>query len=150
MLHEQGVKEVEIRAALYEATALYEKRRARTSGAVGAAGRHLKAVLGKPHDVTQDALTVVLTLKVDRRIRKSISVGEKSISDLAEDLINHPEADDDYIIVTKTGQKIRPYEILVRSMVLIEADGKTVNRDKAWLELKRFYDELGRTGVFEQ
>jgi hypothetical protein len=150
MLHKQGVKELEIRGVLYQATALYEKRRARTSGALGAVGRHLKVVLDKPHDVTPDSLRVVLTVKVDRRFSKSLSIGEKRVEELAADILQHPDADDDYVIVTKTGQKISPHEIFMRSTILVEADGKTVNRAKTWRELQSFYKQLEQAGVFEQ
>ena len=150
MLHEQGVKEVELRAVLYEATALYEQRKARTTGALGAAAKHIKLITGKPHDVTQDSLSISLTVRVDGRVKKSMSVGQKTINDLAEDLLKNPAPDDDYVIVTNMGQKIRPHEILVRADALIEADGKTVSREKAWNELTIFFNGLKSSGVLEQ
>jgi hypothetical protein len=150
MLHSQGVKELELRAVLYEATALYEKRRARATGALGAIGKHFKAVLGKPHDVTPDSVRVALTIKVDRRFSKSLSLGEKNIEDLAADIVENAEAQDDYVVVTQTGQKISPHEIFIKSTVLIESDGKTVNREKAWRELSLFHTQLESAGVFEQ
>jgi hypothetical protein len=69
---------------------------------------------------------------------------------LAEDLIQNVEDDDDYTIVTGTGQKITPKEIFVKTHVLIEADGKTVGRDNAWDELITFYHSLINTGVLAQ
>jgi hypothetical protein len=33
--------------------------------------------------------------------------------------------------------------------VLIDKDGKTVNRDKAWRELSDFYEELKKSGALE-
>jgi hypothetical protein len=150
MLHSQGVRELEIRASLYQATANYEKRKARVTGGLGAVGKHLKSFLKKPNDVTPDALRVMVTLKVDRRHPKEISLGERTIETLAADVVKNAEKSDDYVIVTKTGQKISPREIFMRSTVSIEGDGKTVNRIKAWRELGAFFSQLKDNGVLEQ
>jgi hypothetical protein len=150
MLHSQGVKELEIRGTLYQVTANYEKRKARVAGGLGAIGKHIKNYLKRPHDVTPDALRVMLVLKVDRRFGKHIRVGEKTIETLAADVVKNSEKNEDYVIVTKTGQKISPKEIFMRSKVSIESDGKTVNRDKAWRELLGFFDQLKNSGALEQ
>lgn len=150
MLHKQGVRELEIRGTLYKATADYVRRKRQVTGVLGAVGKELKILLNKPHDVTPDALRVALTIKVDRRSKKHLALGEKHIEDLAANVVSHTEAQDDYVIVTGTGQKISPDEIFMKSTASIEAAGKTVDRDKTWKELQRFYDQLKSSGVFEQ
>lgn len=150
MLHSQGVKELEIRGTLYQVTANYEKRKAHVSGGLGAIGKFLKNHLKKPHDVTPDGLRVMLALKVDKRFGKHFTLGEKTIETLAADVVKNNTADEDYVILTKTGQKISPKEIFMRSKVAIDSDGKTVNRDKAWRELSRFYEQLLAAGALEQ
>ena len=92
----------------------------------------------------------MLTLRVDRRFGKSFPIGEKTIETLAADVVKSTEENEDYVIVTGTGQKISPTEIFMRSTVLIDSDGKTVNRDKAWRELSQFFDQLVNSGVLEQ
>jgi len=149
MLHSQGVKELEIRGTLYKATADYEKRKAHVAGGLGAIGKHLKAYLKKPNDVTPDGLRVMLTLKVDNRFHDS-GLGEKAIESFATDVVKNDTSDEDYVITTKTGQKISPKEIFLRSKVAIDGDGKTVSRDKAWKELINFFNQLKRNGVLEQ
>lgn len=150
ILQQQGVQEIEIRGSLYKVTADYVRRRAHISGVLGIIGKEIKRQLGKPDDVTQDSLRVALNIKLDRRQKKYLSLGEKDIELLAENLIKNVEDDDDYTIITGTGQKITPKEVFVRAHVLIDADGKTVGRDKAWSELIAFYRSLITSGILAQ
>jgi hypothetical protein len=151
LIHSQGVKELELRATLYKATAEYEKRKAHVSGALGLVGKQIKRFLKKPFDVTPDGLRVMLTLKTDKRFgSKEVALGSKHIEAMSADVINHSGKDDDYVIVTKAGQKISPKEIFMRSKVLIDAQGKTVDRDKAWKELFHFFSVLKASGAVEQ
>jgi len=150
MLHTQGVKELEIRATLYQASADYARRKAHTMSSVGAAAKHLKAILQTPDDCTPDGLRVCLTLKTDARFRKGLALGEKRIEQLAADVVENSESNDDYVIITKTGQRISPNEIFMKTTVPIEVDGKTVNRDKAWKELVSFFKSMKESGVLGQ
>ena len=150
MLHAQGVEELEIRGTLYKVTADYHKRKGHFPGALGHLGKFAKHLLGKPHDVNQDGLRVYIGLYADRRSKKHLSIGYKTLETLAADVVKHGIKDDDYVIVTKSGQRISPDEIFMKSTVLIEKEGKTVQRDKAWKELTNFYDELKNSGVLEQ
>ena len=150
MLQKQGVQEIEMRGSLYKVTADYVRRQTHFSGILGVLGKEVKRQLGKPYDVTQDFLRVAITIKVDRREKRHLSLGEKDIQLLAEDMINNAEDGDDYVIITGTGQKITPKEIFVKTSVLIEADGKTVGRDRAWDELIAFYRSLVAAGVLAQ
>ncbi|HEX4079263.1 MAG TPA: hypothetical protein VHX61_10380 [Rhizomicrobium sp.] len=150
LLKAQGVKELEIRASLYAATASYESRKAHFPSALGAAGKHVMSILKKPHDVTPDGLRVCLTLKTDARHVKDLTLGEKRIETLAADAVNSFKEGDDYVILTKTGQRISPKEIFVRTKVAVEKDGKTVRRGPIWKELTKFYDGLLSAGILEQ
>jgi hypothetical protein len=151
LLHSQGVKEFEIKATLYKATAEYEQRKTQVTGTLGLIGKHLKrAFLNKPNDVTSDGLRVMLTLKVDKRFAKAFSLGQKRIEALAADVVRNTEDHDEYVIVTKTGQKISPKEIFMSSKVLIDSEGKTVDRDKAWAECSHFFSLLKDSGAIEQ
>jgi hypothetical protein len=150
LIQSQGVKELEIRASLYKATASYRKRMNHAAGALGVIGKHLKAVLKKPDDVSPDALRVILTLKTDRRFSKDLKLGEQNIAQLAKDVLINKTEDDDYVIVTKSGQRISPEEIFMRSKVTIKSDGKTVDRDKTWKELVSFFKNMKTAGILEE
>jgi hypothetical protein len=149
LMQSQGVKQIEFRSTLFKATADYHRRHAQPQGILGALGKQFKTVLGNVYDVNNDALRVELILKTDRR-RKGITVGEKEIKTLAIDTLNNQEDDDEFVIVTKSDQRIGPKEIHMRSKVLIESNGKTVERDKAWDELIGFYNTLDKAGALEE
>ncbi len=150
MLHAQGVKEIELDAALFKATAEFTQRKADAFGALGAVGKFFKSLVDKPHDVTPDGLMVSVGLRIDRRFQKKISVGYKTIEDIAANAVKNYKAKDAYTIITKSGQRISPTEIFVKTTVQIDSQGKTVDRDKAWRELANFYGALTRSGVVEE
>jgi hypothetical protein len=104
----------------------------------------------KPNDFTRDGLQVWLSIKSDHRFAKDFKLGEKQIENVAEDMVQNMEGDDDFIIVTKTGQRIGPNEIFMKQTVSIDGDGKTVDRDKAWRELSAFHKRLHEAGLLEQ
>ena len=148
-LLKKGVKEIELNSALYSATHDYLERTGQAIGVLDKISRHLLAFLEKPQDVSDDGLQVKLTLKVDKR-SKGLALGTKRLEAIATDLINADVSDDDYVIVTNGGERIRPKDIYVKSHVEIEAVGKSVSREGAWARLKEYYQELVRTGVLEQ
>jgi hypothetical protein len=125
------------------------RRRAHVTGILGAIGKEIKSFLKAPYDVTPDGLRVTLTIKTDRR-SKHLTLGENRIEALAEDVIRSGETDDEYVIITGTGQKISPHEIFLKSTASIDAVGKTVDKSNAWKELQIFYNKLKSDGIFEQ
>lgn len=160
MLKKQGVKELEIRATLYKATADYTNRKNQVIGWTGAIGKTMKAFLGKPHDVTPDALRVAVSFKTDKRFgSKALAIGEAEIETLAADVVNTTKKssnpakgidDYDYVIKTGTGQRITLDEIFMKSTVEIESDGKTVQCEKAFKELVKFFEDLEESGALEE
>ncbi len=149
VMRSQGVKEIEVRATMFAATAAYNKRLDQAQGMLGAVAKHFKKILGKPNDVTEDSLRIFVTIKTDNRFTKNLSLGEKNIEFVAEKIINEHQDDDDFVIHTQSGQRITPTEIYVRSNVHVQRKGKSVDRDKAWIELKKFYDVLTSSGAIE-
>ena len=149
-IKKHGIKEVELKATLYQASADYAKRKTQPFSILGAVAKQFRAVIGKDNDVTNDALKAILTIRVDHRIRKSMALGEKRVEHIATELINNQEGTDDFVIVTKDEQRISPNEIFMRSTVHIDKVGKSVDRDKAWKELKSFYKRLESSGALEE
>ena len=150
MLRRLGVKEIVLRATMFQATADYQKRQLHTQGILNAAARQARIFLNKEYDVTNDSLRIELSIKTDDRLRKHLTLGEKRIQTMAIDLVQNQQIDDDYLIITQDGQKVRPNEIYVRTAVLIDVKGNSVDRDVAWSKIYAFYKELARTGVIEQ
>ena len=149
MIKKLGVKEIEIRASLYQASVDYQRRKAEPASILGAVGKHFKVIIHKDNDVTHNALKASLTLKLDRRMKGGISVGEKRLELVATEILKNIEDQDDFVIITKDGQKISPHEIFVRTKVDIERSGKSVDRDKAWKAVLSFYKTLETSGVLE-
>ena len=153
LLKKAGVKELEIRATLFKAAADYHNRKSQVIGFAGLLGKTMKAFLGKPNDVNNDGLKVGLIFKTDKRFgAKAVALGESEIEALATDVIKHVKKDEDYDYVIKTtmGQRITLEEIFMKSTVEIEAHGKTVQCNKAWKGLVKFFDGLEENGALEE
>jgi hypothetical protein len=149
LIQRQGIKEIEIRGVLFQASLSFSRRKDQAQSIIGAAAKQIRHVLGNDHDVNSDALQVGLTVKTDRR-RKGLKLGERRVQTLATDLIRNQEDGDDYVIITKEDQRIGPKEIFMKSTVAIDSKGKSVDRDKAWKELYGFYQSLDGAGALEQ
>lgn len=150
LLRKEGVREVELSATVFEATAHYQARKDQAYGVLGKIGKAIKPLMGaNEHDVNQDGLRVMLSLKTDGR-RSGVKVGAKRIEDFAAHLVNQKKTGDEFVIVTRRGKRITPKETFVRSHVKIDAAGKSVAVDKAWRELRSFYLSLADSGILEQ
>ena len=146
LMEKTGVKEIELQANMYSASAEYSARKLHTAGVLGSISKTVRALLGSEHDVTEDALRVILTLRLDKRM-KGTGIGYKRLGTLARDIFSNQKADDEFTIVLKDGKKIRPEEIFMNSGVTIEALGKSVDRDLAWGKLREYYLTLQATGA---
>ncbi len=95
-----------------------------------------------------------MVFKTDNRFgSKAVALGEKELEALASDVIKHVEKDHehyDYVIKTTNGQRITLDEIFMKSTVEIEAHGKTVQCNKAWKELIKFFEGLEESGALEE
>jgi len=147
LIKDEGVKEIEIKATMFQAAADYNQRQKKTMGAAGALKKHINAVLGKDRDANIDSLRATISLKLDRRIRAGIKLGEKRLQLLAEDILKDSYKDDDFVIVTEGGKKITADEIFISSKLKIRKSGKTVDRDKAWIEVRAYYKTLQESGM---
>lgn len=147
MLDREGVKQIDLRASFYRATTDYEKRKSSAVGALRTVARHFKGVFGNDAKEFDEGLRVAITIKTDDRVmRKNLAFGEKEIETLAKDVLSNFDEDDDFVIETGKGQKIRANEIFVKEIVLIDSLGKSVKCKKAWENLEAFYNRLKNSG----
>lgn len=144
-----GVKTIEIKSSLYNASMTYRKRKSEPVGALDVVSRFFKAIFANEHDVTEDALRVAVTLTSDGRA-KGLVVGQKRLNDLATIMLEKEEDDDDFVIVLNNKEKILPGEIFLRTKVDIAVKGKSVDRDKAWQKVLDYYNGLLGTGAIGQ
>ena len=151
MLNCEGVKQIDLRATLFQATTQYEKRKSQASGVVRAVGRHILAVVGDEKEDFDEGLRVAVTIKTDDRVmRKHLVIGEKRIEALAKDIVAHYDKDDDFIIETGQGQKIRADEIFIKEIVFIDSFGKSIKCKQAWEKLESFHGRLKKSGALGQ
>ncbi|HEY1941532.1 MAG TPA: hypothetical protein VGH40_05350 [Roseiarcus sp.] len=150
LIHSQEIKEVEIRASAFKASQMYSRRQKHAANLAGGFARLYRIFVGaSANDVTNDSLRVQLVLKTDQRSSKHIALGEKRIETIAEDLLKNQEDGDDFVIVTKSGQRITQSEIFLKTKVILDKKGKSVDKGKAFKALKVFYGELNAAGIFE-
>jgi hypothetical protein len=119
IIQDEGVKEIDIKGTIYEATAHYNKRKGQAASLLGHLGKEVRAILGSANDVNDDALDVGLTLKIDHRRKKGISLGEKRLKSIAESLVENLEKGDDFSIITNNDRKITPDELFMKTIVEI-------------------------------
>lgn len=154
LIQAQGVREVDIRASMFDATHKYLKRKTSGEGTLAAIGKHLNSIFEDDEGV-RDNLQVSVVLRArsrgldlsSRDAHAAQAVGAQRLQALAEALI---EGDSDYVIVTGDGQRISPDEIYVRVKMPIEALGKTTSCKKTWDAMKTFYDQLVENGILVQ
>jgi len=150
LIQKKGIKEIEIRASMFEASAHYDLRRTHAAGAPGAVSKYLRTIAKAGHDVSDDALRVAVTINLDKRRKKGVALGHKRLETLASDIIQNRQDDDDYTIVLESGEKIKPKELVLRSRADIASIGKSVIRNDAWSALLSYYTELFQSGQLEQ
>ncbi|TIT67765.1 MAG: hypothetical protein E5W90_07785 [Mesorhizobium sp.] len=148
MIKTQGVKAVEMRATLYQASINYVGRKSDTAGAVGAAFKHLKALFGDGGPVDLENVNVSLSLSFDSRWKEGRILGKRLMDSVAKDVVE--DEDDDYVIVTGNNQRISQKEVFIRQRVVIDRHGKSVLRDSAWKALRKFESDLKESGIVAQ
>jgi hypothetical protein len=146
LINSQGVKEIEIKAALYKASLRYSSRK-RASGFVSAVKKHIHRLIADAEQF-DDNLVANIVLKTDQRIKKGGLLGSERLKTIAEDIIE--DDDVEYNIITGAGQRISNTEIFVRDRVDIERLGKSVNEVDGWKKLAQFYGALVASGITEQ
>lgn len=150
LIHGVGIKSIDLQSTLYKASQDYARRQTQAQGLTGWMSKQLKALFGKPHDVTNDSLQIRLIIKKDGRMRKHLKLGEKRLELLAGSLLKNQESDDHFSILLDNNQVITPDEIYIRTKLPIPAKGKSVERDEAWKCLVAFYSDLKNTGILGQ
>jgi hypothetical protein len=114
MINQDGIKEINIKSTLYKAAASYSRRKGHAIGLLGFVSRGAKALFGNEDDVSNDSLNVALSIKLDSRMTKNLTIGQSEINKLALDIIDNQEDDDNFVLITNSGQTISQDEMYVR------------------------------------
>ena len=145
LIERKGVKQIEIKGSMSRAAMEYKRENGRAAQGLAVISRWYKSIFSTEFDVADDAMHMSIVVGVDGRNKKGTPLGYKRLEAIAIDIIDNQGPDDEYIIHTKTGEKIFPHEIVLRSSVQIGSLGKSVNRDEAWAALACYYESLTRT-----
>lgn len=164
MIKDEGVKEIELRASLYEASLIHlNKGKPKVSGIQGAIAHELSALFCKDPELKdireKENLSVSVVLRVDGNEAKRHSreigfgdAGKKRLRRTAEFIINEFETDGDdgFVIVTGANNKITSDEIRVSDSFKVSTLGKSLSLNSAWAQLKEYFNRLNDEGVLKQ
>ena len=135
---------------MYEASNKSTSQKGSAYGAVGAAVKHLSALIGRPNDVTNDSLNIGLTIKLDGRSKKHIGLGAEKLHSWALSLASSESDDSEYVIILSNNKKITPDELKISKNVTLPVVGKSVDRAATRKVLVEFFNELSETGAVEE
>lgn len=164
MIRDEGVKEVELDASLYEASLLHlDRTKPKVSGLKKAVADQVLAIFGKDKTLKEikekENLNLKISLKFDGREAQRHSkepkfgeAGKKRLKRTAEQVISEFEKshDDGFLIITGENNRITSEEIRVSDSVRVKTLGKSLSRESAWLNLKEYYKRLNSDGVLKQ
>lgn len=88
-----------------------------------------------------------LSIRLDTR-RSGLTPSD--LVPMVEVLDNDSEDEDDYVIETKTGERIKKGRLILSKVVSIEAFEKTVHHNAAWELMRDYYNELDERGALEE
>ncbi len=149
-IHNEGIREIQLKASLTHASAEYIRRKNHTIGAIGVVAEFFKEIFGHDDGIVDDALRVGLIFHVDGRSKSRIRLGRAKLQKIAENIVQNEEKDDDYTIILESGEKIRFSDIVLKKSVEIDGEGKTVRREAAFEALLLYYNELKNAGKLEE
>ena len=153
LIGERGVKGIDLRAGIAEATMTALAGRAAGGGIWQTIkqemGGALRAITQRDETLEQVRLAEHGTVKLVLDLpKKELTTAKDGFDHLAEEIVEDEDADG-YIIRLRGGDTIKPEEISVRREVKIEAYANSVSADAAWDEMLAYMDDLAETGQLE-
>lgn len=156
VLAEEGVRNIQLEASIYQATHSYIDRgrdRSFRERVIGGVGEAILSMIGAGNtalrSIAQDEnVNVRVALILDQKSKKSGLVGTERIKEAAGLLLD--EGSDQYLIETRAGTKIRPGEIRLQRTIRVPTQGNSINRAQTWDALYAYFDELQREGRLEE
>jgi hypothetical protein len=79
LIHGVGIKSIDLQSTLYKASEDYARRQTQAQGLAGWLSKQLKALFGKPHDVTNDRLQIKVIIKKGWKDAKTLEIRRKKI-----------------------------------------------------------------------
>jgi hypothetical protein len=152
LLNRQGAKAIHLNANLFDASFEHIERKTILAKLFGRLGDEIKALIStelKGIDIEKaENLTAHLLLRYDKR-HKHIASERNTIEKMANRVITEDD-DDNFMIETLGGEKIKKSEITVKKSIILPKLGKSVHRSDAWRALEEYFNELQSAGILEQ
>lgn len=152
IINKYGVKEIELNASLYEASADYINRNSTKNNILGGAISEIASIfendeLGLDTISEKENLNVRLSIKLNTR-KKGGELGKKRQLELAKSILK--EEDEGFSILTANGQKITSEETKILKSVKFDRNGSSIYKSNCWDELEKYFDELSNDGFLNQ
>lgn len=158
-LKNEGVKEISLNASVYLNSLSYLERTKRnftSSSRIEKLSNMAKSwVAPLCDDDTQDEIAAGENLNAKiiishdgRSFNDSSEVGNEKLKNTAISLVDAEV--EGYVIVTKSGKKLKHDEIVLKNSVKVTAHGKSVRREEIWNHLIQSIERYEREGILEQ
>lgn len=151
LIQREGVKSIELNAALYEATLDWYESEVKAK-ILRRLSDAIKDCFADDEDLREIAANENINAKVvlnfDSRKRGG-ELGRDRMEQLGTNLVREEEGSD-YVIVTRENKRITLDEIQLKKNIHVSRHGKTVDRTDAWSKLKEYFEELDRDGLLSQ
>lgn len=150
LIHEAGVKSVDLNVDIAEATAgeLLEDDRddGPIAGIASRVGNAIVAITGRDENLEQLQTAEKGTVKISINVpNRDVEAAKRGLDGVAVEVVQNEEIDG-YVIHLRNGATIKPNEIAVRKRVGIDTMANSVDLSQAWNEMATFMDELEQSG----
>ena len=152
-IREEGVSSVHLNLGQYMETAVAGAEDAPQSLMVRVANairEQFEGPLTREQMLEAANLNVGLSVSLDRRYKRRGTLVPEDLARLGEEIASEAEADEDVVIETGSGQKIRRGELALTKGVDVAAYGQTVRHEDAWQAMGEYLAELEASGALEE
>ena len=153
-IRQEGVSSLHLNLGQYLETALSGAEDAPKSlltRMANAIAEQFEGALSREQMALAANLNVGLTIRLDKRYRRRPgTLRPQDLARLGEEITSNAERDEDVVIETGSGQRIRHGELALTKSVRVEAFGQTVRHEHAWQKMAEYLDELEGSGALEE
>jgi hypothetical protein len=148
---DEGVKEVRLRSALYDATHEAIKVKPKLKDTFYHIREAVRSVVSSDKSMSsiikaEDMMSEIV-IRPDGR-KKDITAARRAAQLIADDIVNDQDAPE-YIIITGENTFIKSTEISVKKLVSFKLHGETIDANEARLEMISYLSELNNRGDTE-
>ncbi len=149
---QNGISSITLGAGLFPATVHYQQRQTVRKRLLAGIVNDIRALFEDDPELKEytdaENITAELLLKFNRR-HKGGDKGQLRMQALAEKVVEDDESEG-FAIMTFNKEKLTPQNIVLRKVIKLERNGKTVHYEEVWRCMRDYFDELRSKGLLEQ